>query len=82
MAIPGWSGKFNLFSTLRVHYTPLSACSGTAQSVDAAMPSLYKGANGGGRNPAAAFLWAWPGPVVTIAAAIACFTTASQGRSE
>jgi hypothetical protein len=27
-----------------------------AESVDAAKPCLYKGANGGGRNPAAAFL--------------------------
>src|SRR3981081_154947 len=31
-----------------------------AESVDAAKPALYKGANGGGRNPAAAVLCAAP----------------------
>jgi hypothetical protein len=33
-----------------------SAPSAGAESVDAASPALYKGANGGGRNPAAAVL--------------------------
>jgi len=31
---------------------------GGPEAVDAAKCALYKGANGGGRNPAAAVLWA------------------------
>src|SRR5712671_4633515 len=30
------------------------------EAVDGAKPALYKGANGGGRNPAAAVLWVAP----------------------
>src|SRR6267143_3740005 len=33
---------------------------GAPESVDAAICALYKTANGGGRNPAAAVLWAAP----------------------
>src|ERR1700761_3725830 len=41
--------------------TGVSPLKGASEGVDAAKPCLYKGANGGGRNPAAAFLWALPG---------------------
>jgi hypothetical protein len=51
--ITGQSGKFNLISTLSAF--PAGA-GRNPESVDAAERALYKTANGGGRNPAAAVL--------------------------
>ncbi|HKF95586.1 MAG TPA: hypothetical protein VKB96_13525, partial [Gammaproteobacteria bacterium] len=49
-------GKFNLISNLSVFPKRASARMRAPESVDAAGGGLYKDANGGGGNPAAAVL--------------------------
>jgi hypothetical protein len=56
LAIPGWPRKFNLASGLRASLRDGFEAGAALQAVDAANAPLYKGGNGGGRNPAAAFL--------------------------
>src|ERR1700759_5153817 len=54
LALPGRTRKFNLVSTLPVFSDWRSAPCIAPESVDAPTPCLYKGADGGGCNPAAA----------------------------
>jgi len=54
--LAGQQGKFNLISALSAYPGRASRPPEDPESVDAAGPALYKGANGGGRNPAAAVL--------------------------
>jgi hypothetical protein len=56
LAIPGQSWKFNLINSLPAFRSRTLWPGAAPESVDAAIPCLYKDANGGGRNPAAAFL--------------------------
>jgi hypothetical protein len=55
-ALTGRHAKFNLISTLSEFYDRLCTLPGGSESVDAAPGALYKDADGGGRNPAAAVL--------------------------
>src|ERR1700674_754869 len=53
--LTGRRGKFNLISTLTYRrFRPGFLARGGPEGVDAARRAVYKGANGGGRNPAAA----------------------------
>jgi hypothetical protein len=54
--LPGPQRKFNLISTLSLLSKRAPGLSQGPESVDAAIGGLYKGGNGGGRNPAAAVL--------------------------
>jgi len=54
-AITGRRRKFSTISTLPVFPAAIPG-SGSRPSVDGATGALYKGATGGGRNPAAAVL--------------------------
>jgi small subunit ribosomal protein S20 len=69
LALPGRTRKFNLVSTLPVFCDGPAAASLAPESVDAPIPCLYKGADGGGCNPAAAVLWAKLKPSGILAAA-------------
>jgi len=55
-AITGVAAEIQPHQHLISVFRPCSRARGGPEGVDAAKPALYKGANGGGRNPAAAVL--------------------------